>query len=76
MTIAPLKMYEGVTVGVAMPGGMIKKPDYSKRDLGWLALPFITLFGMFGIWRRWGKDPAVTVVAQFYPPDGITPSVA
>lgn len=31
---------------------------------------------MFVIWRKWGKEESITVQTEFYPPAGISPSVA
>lgn len=76
MSIAPLKNYEGITVGVSMPSGFLTKLNYNRREIPWLLLPLVTFFGMFAVWRRWGKDPEVTVVPSYYPPEEMSPPMA
>lgn len=67
---------EGVTVGVRMPAGFLKKPNYKMMGMGWILLPLCTLLLMYLVWKRWGKDLPVTVTTQFYPPKNVSPSVA
>lgn len=75
-TLQPLPPYNGVTAGIRMPLDFLNKPDYTMIGKGWLALPVAVFIGMFLIWRRWGKDLPVTVTTEFYPPQGVSPSVA
>lgn len=71
-----LRPYEGMTVGIRMPSGFLTKPDYKWMGKGWLLIPLLVLVFMYLVWRKWGKDLPVTVTTEFYPPDGISPSVA
>lgn len=72
----PLRPYEGVTIGARMANGFLVPPDYKTMGAGWLLLPVFSFLAMFFIWKRWGKDLPVTVRTEFYPPQGISPSVA
>lgn len=71
-----LNPYEGVTIGVRMPAGYLVKPDYKMMGKEWLLLPLIIFLIMYFVWKKWGKDLPVTVTTEFYPPEGISPSVA
>jgi uncharacterized membrane protein YgcG len=84
-TTAPLQPYEGLTVAVAFPKGVIAKPNASTRAGWWLAdygPPFVGLAALIGLlgfyyvaWRKAGRDPrAGTVVPLFSPPDDLTPA--
>lgn len=84
-TTAPLAPYEGLTVAVAFPKGVVAAPS-GMQEAGWLladwAAPLIALLGLGGlclfllrIWRKVGRDPpAGTVVPIFSPPDGLGPA--
>lgn len=76
VTTKDLNNHEGVTAGIRFPDQFLLKPDFANRGKGWLVLPFIVLAGMILIWRRWGKDEAVTVQTEFYPPENVSPSVS
>jgi uncharacterized membrane protein YgcG len=39
-------------------------------------MPLIAFVAMFLIWRKWGKDDKLTIMTEFYPPKGTSPSVA
>jgi len=64
--------YEGLTVVVGWPKGIVEKPPVApgegKKSLLWIILPLLFLFGpflipiivfliMFNLWRKYGKDP-------------------
>lgn len=78
-TTAPLAPYEGLTIAVAWPKGVVTAPGPSTK-LGWWVQdngpPATALFGLFAIlayyfyaWRRAGRGPqAGTVVPLFSPP--------
>jgi uncharacterized membrane protein YgcG len=82
-TTAPLGSYEGLTVAVRWPKGMVAEPprpsaarlavqDEAPRAGALLAL--LALFGYYFIaWKRAGRGPrAGTVVPLFSPPDGLS----
>ena len=84
-TTQPLGPYEGLTVAVAFPKGVVAGPTESSRLADWLAdngPPVVggaALLGLLGFyffaWQRVGRDPrAGTVVPLFSPPDGLTPA--
>ena len=85
MTTRPLAPYEGLTVAVAFPKGVVDPPSEAQK-LGWwlsdmlpLALAGLTLAGVIGFliyaYRRAGRDPDEgTVVPLFSPPDDLTPA--
>jgi hypothetical protein len=82
-TTSPLGPYEGLTVAVAWPKGIVTLPGSSTR-LGWWVAdygPLILgaagllglLFYYFYAWRRAGRGPrAGTIVPLFSPPDGLS----
>ena len=83
-TTQPLDSYEGLTVAVAFPKGVVAEPTSGSRMADWLAdngpplvggLALLALLGFYYIaWRRAGRDPpAGTVVPIFSPPDQLTP---
>jgi hypothetical protein len=84
-TTMPLGAYEGLTVAVAFPKGIVGEASDNAR-LGWwlrdngppivgaLALALILGF-YFVAWQRAGRDPtAGTVVPLFTPPDDLSPA--
>ena len=84
-TTQPLGPYEGLTVAVAFPKGVVAEPTSSQRLADWLsdygppAVGILALLGLAGFyfvaWRRAGRDPrAGTVVPIFSPPDELTPA--
>ena len=83
-TRAGLAPGEGLTVVVALPKGHVREPSDADRWLarlapflsGWLALPFAALFGLYGHWRRNGRDPApgAAVPVRYEPPAGLEPA--
>ncbi len=75
-TTTLLNPNEGLTIGIAFPKDFLIAPNYEMRGLGWLALPLAGFVGMFFLWNAKGKDEKRTVQTEFYPPEGISPSVA
>ena len=84
-TTRPLGPYEGLTVAVAFPKGVVADADESTRFGWWLsdygppAIGLAALLGLLGYyfiaWKRAGRDPrAGTVVPLFSPPDDLTPA--
>jgi uncharacterized membrane protein len=75
-TTEKLLSNEGITVGIVFPKDYLTKPNYFLRNIKWLGLPAAVLVIMFLVWRRWGKDEKLTITTEFYPPKGVSPSVA
>jgi uncharacterized membrane protein YgcG len=84
-TTQPLEAYEGLTVAVAFPKGVVAEASSSQRAAWWLAdygppaLGFLGLIGLLAFyylaWQRAGRDPrAGTVVPIFSPPDDLSPA--
>jgi uncharacterized membrane protein YgcG len=84
-TTQPLEPYEGLTVAVAFPKGVVAEASEGARAAWWLsdygppALGGLALIGLlyfyYVAWRRAGRDPrAGTVVPIFSPPDGLSPA--
>jgi uncharacterized membrane protein YgcG len=84
-TTSPLAPYEGLTVAVAFPKGVIGEPTASSRLTQWFAdyaPPLVGLIGLLGLctfyfiaWKRAGRNPrAGTAVPIFAPPDELTPA--
>jgi uncharacterized membrane protein YgcG len=84
-TTQPLDSYEGLTVAVAFPKGIVAKPSSGSRMIAWLAdygPPLLGLLSLLGLgayyyvaWRRAGRDPrAGTIVPIFSPPDDLSPA--
>jgi len=85
VTGQPLGPYEGLTVAVAFPKGVVAEADQNSR-LGWWLADYgpylaggLSLLGLCGFiyvaWQRAGRDPrAGTVVPLFSPPDDLTPA--
>lgn len=77
----PLLAGEGFTIVVAMPSGTITKPTTLQKitdvivDNGVVAVPIIVFLVMLYLWNRFGKDAKGrgTIVAQFEPPQGLSP---
>lgn len=79
--------YEGMSVAVAFPKGVIDVVERAAQPRGQgmyayeyapLALPAIVLFGLAYLWYTRGRDPKgrSTIVTQFVPPDGVSPALA
>ena len=81
----PLASFEGLTVAVAWPKGIVTAPAPSTKlgswfsDNGPLAVGLLGLLGVllyyFHAWRRAGRGPrAGTIVPLFSPPDDLSPA--
>lgn len=81
----PLLPYEGMTLVVAWPKGIVQPPD-SRQQLSWwwqdfypavLAAVFAFLVVIY-LWIRWlqvGRDPkSGTIIPLFTPPKGLSPA--
>jgi len=84
-TTAPLAPYEGLTVAVAWPKGVIAETSagelrkYWLADYGPLIAGVLALIGVLAFywtaWRRAGRNPPEgTVVPIFSPPDDLSPA--
>ena len=84
-TTQALGPYEGMTVAVAFPKGVVAQASSSERAAWWLAdygPPLLGLLALLGVcafyyvvWSRAGRDPrAGTVVPIFAPSDDLTPA--
>ncbi len=84
-TTAPLGPYEGLTVAVSWPKGVVAEASASDRRGWWLAdngpplVGALSLLGILGFywfaWKRAGRDPRPgTVVPIFSPPDNLSPA--
>lgn len=84
-TTAPLAPYDGLTVAVAWPKGVVAEPSAADRQRWWLAdygPPLAGALALLGIlafyyvaWKRAGRDPRPgTVVPLFSPPDDLSPA--
>lgn len=81
----PLAPHEGMTVVLSFPKGVVAEPTRAQR-LWWLLKDnragLVALAGLAALlafclrrWRRVGRDPAPgTVVVQYDPPEGLSPS--
>jgi uncharacterized membrane protein YgcG len=86
-TTKALGSYQGFTVALEWPAGLIARPAFSQRllhglgdNLG-LLLGVLTLLGVglfyHLVWRKVGRDPAKgLVVPLFQAPEGVTPAMA
>ena len=82
-TREPLRIHEGLTVGVAFDKGFVHEPTALDRVSlflrgNWpLILPVIAFLGMFYIWWTRGRDPRLRpIAAQYEPPDQLSPGEA
>jgi len=84
-TTAPLGPYEGLTVAIAWPKGVVAEADSASRAKYWIADYGPLIVGALGLaglllfyyiaWQRAGRNPrAGPVVPLFTPPDGLTPA--
>lgn len=80
----PLQPYEGLTVVLSFPKGLVTQPSWQQR-LMWLLNDnrgaLIALLGLVVLlvfcvlrWRRIGRDPAAgTIIVRYAPPTGHSP---
>jgi uncharacterized membrane protein len=80
-TTAPLAFHEGLTVAIAFDKGFVHEPTFAEKTIlffrsNWpLIVPVIAFFGMFWLWWKIGRDPRLRpIVAQYEPPDKLTPA--
>lgn len=84
-TTSPLGPYEGLTVAVAFPEGVVGEADQASRTRWWVAdygpllagaLLLLGLAGYYYVaWTKAGRNPrAGTVVPIFSPPDELSPA--
>ncbi len=78
-----LGFHEGLTAVVGWDKGFVTEPTRSDRVLrflgsNWpLGIPIVVLLGMFGLWRRVGRDPGrLPVAVRYEPSDSMTPAEA
>ena len=80
----PLPMRGGLTIDAYIAKGILKEPSALTKLL-WLLggnpilfLPFVTLAGMYILWRYKGRDPdaGMSVAPMYEPPPGISPAEA
>ena len=84
--LKPFLAYEGLTIAVSFPKGIIKEPTKGEKTLfylndniailiiimGYLILLFYYLFA----WKKVGKDPEKgTIIAQYKPPLNFSPAI-
>lgn len=77
----PLMPYEGLTVALRFPPGLIVEPTFTDglfmfvKDNGILGLPIIVFLVMYILWHRRGRDPKGrgTVIPQYEPLRGLMP---
>jgi len=84
-TTKPLAIYEGLTIAVGWPKGIIVPPSDTQKMI-WLLSDNLNLLIALGgllamlsyyipVWQNYGKDPAPGVVATMYePPEGFSPA--
>lgn len=86
-TTAPLASYDGLTVAVAFPKGVVAEPTSEEKLQNWFAdagAPLVGLLSLLGVlayyyvaWKRAGRGPlAGAIVPLFSPPEGLTPAAA
>jgi uncharacterized membrane protein YgcG len=80
-----LDVYEGLTISVAWPKGLVEKPGAVQQTIWLLSDNLNLLVAAFGliamfsyyipVWRHFGKDPEEGVIfARYEPPDGFSPA--
>jgi uncharacterized membrane protein len=74
--------YENLTAVFGFPKGIVKQLTFTDnawillQDNGVLLFPVIALAVMYGLWRKFGKDPAKgTLIPEYEPPQGLTPAL-
>ena len=84
-TTLGLQAYEGLTVAVGWPKGIVEQPSGSQRatwflqDNGSALILLIGLLSSLGwylwAWNRFGRDPRKgVIIPRFKPPKGLTPA--
>ncbi len=70
---------EGLTVAVRLPADYIPRPSKTQLFLakyGLLAIPVSLLAFILILWERIGRDEPTITMAEYYPPEGISPPEA
>jgi uncharacterized membrane protein YgcG len=82
-TTRPLGFREGLTIVVGWNPGVVERPTRADRVRAILlsnfilGVPLVAFFGMFALWRRWGRDPELRpIVPRYEPPAGFVPAEA
>lgn len=86
-TNRPLGSYEGLTVIVQFPKGLVQEPGGASLFWRWLTSNLAALIGLVGAllaglymyssWKKWGKDPERgTIIPLFEPPGRMEPAEA
>ncbi len=86
-TTAPLATGEGLTVAVAWPAGIVKRPTSSEKAIFFLRDNLSFAMGLLGLmasfiyffltWKKVGKDPEKgTIIPRFEPPKQFGPAAA
>lgn len=84
-TSRPLGRYEGLTISVAWPKGLVTEPGALQKTAWLLAdnrnllvvlAGLVALLGYYiPMWRNYGKDPEPGVIfARYEPPNGFSPA--
>ena len=84
-TTRMLDAYEGMTISVAWPKGLVDEPGYMQKKVWLLADNLNLLIAVAGlmamlayyipVWRNYGKDPEPGVMMTRYePPEGFSPA--
>ncbi len=67
---------------ISIPADAVAPPSVST-NLGrwamnnhWLSYPLLLLLSLVGLWYKKGRDKPITIVPQYYPPQGMTPAEA
>jgi uncharacterized membrane protein len=85
-TTRPLDVYEGLTIAVSWPKGVVVRPDAYTRFYYFLSDNWGVLTGSFGliciliyyllVWAKAGKDPSRgVIVIRYTPPEKMSPAV-
>ncbi|MBR9990252.1 MAG: DUF2207 domain-containing protein [Gemmatimonadetes bacterium] len=79
----PLGFRDELTLAVAWNPGVIDRPTAADKAASVLAsnsvlfAPFLAMFAMFALWRRFGRDPDPgSVYVRYEPPPDMTPAEA
>jgi len=83
VTTRPLSAYQGLTIGIQLPKGILNPEPFDlagflSANLVWL-LTVVVLLGYVGFylgaWYRYGRDPEPGVItARYHPPKGLSPA--
>ncbi|MBW2313749.1 MAG: DUF2207 domain-containing protein [Deltaproteobacteria bacterium] len=83
-TTGGLPARHGLSIVAALPKGVVREPTSSERlrarlapwISGWWLLPFGVFAGMYGYWRRAGRDPGqgAAIPVRYEPPEGLSPA--